>query len=407
MKKTRRTFRTIGLLIALTGISLCLAGNSMAAPNTAANHIIRNTVTVSFDDAGGNAQTPVSDFIEVTVSLVESAPILSDPTDGTTDSATPYDYTYTLTSTANGPATYQLAVDLTTASAFISGSTTEFLQGGVAIVGPNQLPLGASTVASAVTLGGAVGNTTDITVPSDDLNTDSAVNGIAIGDFVVIQDTLFKVTNINDTNGGAFNATSTITVEGTGTANVNAIVTNLIAEQQTFTLRVTPGTVTDTTDQTIDVDISVDKALATEALDSTQTTVQVAALSVTKEVAVDADNNGIEDGPYAATANAAPGNTLIYRITVTNNGSANATNVVITDPLVAFTLYTNLSAKSSSISDSKYLAGTGLTDLSDSPVDEYEFTAGDVATYEVGTIPPDQTNNILNHRLLFFSVTVQ
>lgn len=401
MKNARRIFRITGLMMTLTGIALCLAGNAFAA-NTAANHLIRNTVTVNFNDAGGNPQTPVTDFVEITVSRVDSAPILSAPTDGITDSATPYEYTYTLTATANGPDTYQLAVDLVTESADISGSTASFLQGGVAIPGPNQLTLGASTVGTAVTLDGTLGNTTDITVPSDASNADSAVNGIAIGDYVVIQNTLFKVANINDTNGGVFNATSTITVEGTGTANVNAIATDLIAEQQPFTLRVTPGTVTDTTDQTIDVDISVDKALATEALDSTQTTVQVAALSVTKEVAVDADNNGAEDGVYAASVNAAPGSGLIYRITVTNNGSADATSVVITDPLVLFTTYVGGSARASSTLNDTIGSGAVLTDL-DAADDGYDFdvTTPSEATYSVGTIPSTES------RLLFFRVTVQ
>lgn len=386
MKTTLHTFRITGLFLVLAGMAL--AGNAFAA-NTAANHIIRNTVTVTYDDAGGNPQAPVTDSVDITVLLVPKAPALSSPTDGTTDSATPYDYTYTLTATANGPDRYDLTAAAPVESAGISGSTTSFWQGASSIT---YVDLGASTVAIAGTVDGTLGNSTVITVPSDNNNADSMVNGIEVGDTVIIGGLPFTVTAINDTNGGVPNTTSTITVEGTGTANAAIIVTDLIAEQQTFTLRVTPGTVTSTSDETVDVTISVDGGPPTDA---TRTTVQVAALRVTKEVSTDGTN-------FAASANAAPGATLTYRITVENNGSADATSVVITDPLAPFTVYTGGSAKASSTNLDTYGSATNsdLTDASDSPTDEYDFTAG-LATYDVGTIPAGQ------FRLFFFQVTVQ
>lgn len=394
MRTTLHTSRIMGLLLALTGMALAMAGNAFAA-NTAANHIIRNTVTVNYNDAGGNPQAAITDSVDITVLLVAKAPTLSAPADGITDSATPEDYIYTLTATANGPDTYDLAVGTITESAGITNgtSTATFLQGGVAIPS-NQLTLGASTVAVAGSIADS-GNTA-ITVPNDNAD-DGMVNGIAAGDFVVINNQLFEVFSVDDSNWGTPNGMSTITVIGNGTTTAIA-VTDQIGEQQTFTLRVTPGSVTSTSDETIDVTISVDGGPPTgPPNDTTRTTVQVAALTVSKEVST---NGG---STFANSANAAPGATLTYRITVHNSGTANATSVIITDPLVPFTVYTDGSAKASSTNDDTYAAApTSLTDLNAAD-DGYDFnvTTGNEATYNVGTIPAGE------YRLLFFQVTVQ
>lgn len=408
MKQARRIFRTTGLLIALAGITLCLAGTAFAV-TTAANHIIQNEVTVSFSDAGGTAQTPVTDTVDITVSLVASAPTLSTPTNLTTDSATPAYYTYELTATANGPDAYDLAGSVTTETAGITGGTSsiDFLYDPVGAgiptdyvaVPSDQLSLGATTVADATGTIAAAGNTI-ITVPNDNTN-DGQVNGIEGGDFVWINNQLFEVDSVDDSNNSTPNGTSTITVIGNGTATAITI-TDLIAERQEFILEVTPGTVTDTTTQYITVDITVDGGPPT---DQTVTEVTVAALTVDKKVAVDPTNLDDDSGGYADTANAAPGDTLIYRITITNSGSADATSVVITDPAVPFTVYTNGKARASSTLNDTYGSATTspLTDPDDAPgTDKYNHNVGTgLVTYDVGTIPAGES------RLLFFQVTVQ
>jgi len=130
---------------AIVGAGLLVAGGQAMA-TTAADATIRNTVTVSYADAGGNAQTPLLSSVDVTVNLVRANPILNAPADQSTDSATNAVYSYTITTAANGVATYNLTTPLAQ-SAGISGSTASAL--------PASVTLGATTVASAVSIAAA------------------------------------------------------------------------------------------------------------------------------------------------------------------------------------------------------------------------------------------------------------
>lgn len=73
------------------------------------------------------------------------------------------------------------------------------------------------------------------------------------------------------------------------------------------------------------------------------TTVVAGQLQLVKEQALDANNDGVADGGEGAfsTANiqAAPGQGIRYRITVTNIGTQPVSNIVITDSVPGFTTY--------------------------------------------------------------------
>lgn len=84
----------------------------------------------------------------------------------------------------------------------------------------------------------------------------------------------------------------------------------------------TPDTTTD--DTTVNVDGTGAAAAATTS-DEVTTTAGAPALSMTKNV------RNLASGSFATTANADPGDTLEYRIQVTNGGSVTATAVVLTD----------------------------------------------------------------------------
>lgn len=383
--KTRNSAKlTKSFLLCLTVLIVAAWLPTSAFASTAATATIRNTVSVDYDDAAGNALPTITATADVTVNLVEATPSLSAPTDITTDPSTAAVYTYTIISNANGLDTYNLAVDSIVESAGINTS-------GAALSVPS-IALGGSTVAVDVNIPAATA--TDVIVPSDSVGGDAAINGIAIGDTIVIGGNVFTVNSITD-NGGV--GTSTINVTGATATSVTA--GDPIGEQDTFDLTVTPGTVTVNADQTITVDISAEDVGGLgggAAIDQTITTVSVPNLSVTKEVSTDGG------ATFAASASADPLATLTYRITVTNGGASAADAVVISDPTPQFTAYLTNSAKSDVTPGTTYAAAaTTLTDGVDGDGYDYNSTTGNTSTLAVGTVPA--TSSIV----LYFQVTIQ
>ena len=323
----------------------------VAMATTGANHIIRNTVTVSYDDTFGTNQTPVTASVDVTVNLVEAQTVLNTPGDQSTDPATTVTYTYTATAAANGLDSYNLSTAMTE-SAGISGSTATIRNAGdTATIA--SVSLGGTSVAASGTI--AAAGTTAISVPADSAN-DGAVNGIAAGETFVVNGAVFTVASVDDVNGGTANATSTITVNGNGTATAIAIG-DQIGEQLTFLVKVDPGTVIATTNQTITVDLGAQDSGATLAAvpDQTVTTVTVASLTVVKyvanitnpvagvgsTVALDTGGGAGSITYYTSGVTGDPGDTLEYVIEVSNAaGASTASNVVLSDPVPAFTTYT-------------------------------------------------------------------
>jgi uncharacterized repeat protein (TIGR01451 family) len=67
-------------------------------------------------------------------------------------------------------------------------------------------------------------------------------------------------------------------------------------------------------------------------------------VTLVKEQALDANLDGVADGPYSTaqiTTGALPGTAIRYRITVQNVGSAQAVGVRVFDTTPAFTTYTS------------------------------------------------------------------
>jgi uncharacterized repeat protein (TIGR01451 family) len=357
-----------------------------ADANTAANALIRNTATVNYKDAGGTAQTPVTAQADVTVTLVAAAPTLTPPPpDQNTSPGTPVTYNYIITATANGPDTYKLTRTIAESAGITPGTST------VTISVPSVL-LGASTFAAPASI--AAAGSTPITVPSDGV-AGGGVNGIVAGDIVVINGATYTVASVVDLAA----LPSTINVTGNGTASALLPYGTLIAEQQNITVQVTPGTVTATTNQTVTVDL-----IATSVVDGTKistdqtiTTVLVANLSVVKEVSKDGSS-------WSVATTAAPGTLLYYRITVTNNGGANATSVVITDPLTTYTAYAIGSGKRATGAASSYAAApTALTDGIDGDGYDWTITTVGTVTYTVGTL----ATGAANAAQLFFQANVR
>lgn len=351
-----------------------LAGASQAWATTAADTTLRNTVTVNYADAALNAQTPLTSTVDVLVNLVRANPILSAPADQSTDPATSAVYSYTITSAANGIATYNLTSPLVQ-SAGIAGS--------LATTSVASVTLGASTLASNTTI--AASGTTVINVPRDN-TADASINGLTVGDTVVIGGGVFSIAAIGaDT---ASPGTTTITVNGNGVA-LTVPAGTLIAERQTFTLTVKPGTVSNSSvDQTITVtSTATDAAVGTyTSNDVTVTTVLSVGLTVQKLVrntnyaaGVGGNTAGVggtvygTNTYYSGGVTGNPGEVLEYMIVVTKSATtSSATRVKISDPIPPFTSYV---ASSMSLDN-----GAGAVALNDSGSD------GDAGETDTNTV---------------------
>lgn len=334
-KKSLSLFSGLALTAMFGAGLLSLALPKQAAANTAAFNIIHNTATVSYQDAGGHTQTPITATADVTVSLVQAAATLTAPDNQDINGGLPVTYNYTITATANGLDNYVLTSP-TTESAGISGS------GVVVNGGTGTVALGATTFVSID------GGRTVITVPNDNAS-DGIVNGLVADDLVVIGGVQYQIASVSDT-GPAPGATSTITLTGALPAGDPAVGA-VIGERKAFTVVVTPGTVSNATiDQTIAVVLTA-TAGAAVSTDSTTTTVKAVALDVKKYVrnvttgTAGTTVHAINGANYYETGvTGAPGEILEYVIAITKPASSSeAKNIIISDPIPAFTHYVTTS----------------------------------------------------------------
>lgn len=326
----------------LMGGTALLAGAALIpslAFATAANTTITNTVTVNYTDAASNAQTPVEASVDISVNLVASAPLLTSPADvDPTTEDTGVNLVYTITSTANGPDTYD----------FTSADTRTNMDADATFTTPSVL-LGATTVAAGITAADTV-----ITVPFDGTD-DSNVNGLVAGDTIVIDPTgvaeVATILSVDETTGAASN-TVTITLTA-GTTNGFTYGT-LIGEQATQTVTVTTDTITAGTSGTHSVLTTAtsvaDGAVFTTQGTATVITVRRPVLDVTKYVrnvttvafnplVADITVDGVDY--YASGVSGNPTDTMQYLIVIDNSaaGAGTANNIVVSDPIPQFTTF--------------------------------------------------------------------
>jgi hypothetical protein len=262
-------------MLAVGALALLLPLSAMAS--TAANTVISNTATVSYQDTGGVAQTPVtSAAATVTVSLVASAPLLSSPAGSTVAQNQTVVLTYTITSTANGPDSYTLTDPITPSN--LSAQTG-------AISGTNPIPLGGTTLAL-----NAVAGATSITVPWDSV-AGGAVNGINTGATIVIGGNVYTVASVDKSASSLSNNVAIINLSSPITgATVNA--GSVVGQQATFTVTLNSGTLqgaaTSGTQTVTTTATSVAKnTVSTTQATPTVITVQKPSLTVTKLVSTD------------------------------------------------------------------------------------------------------------------------
>jgi hypothetical protein len=324
MRSTAFKTYVVGFVL-LAMLAFCLPQTAHA--NMAANTQIINSARVDYND-GAAAQHHES-TVTVTVALVPAAPTIavgSNQTGAYTGANTQLANTFTITSNANGPDTY----DLSTANTGVTNAGS--------VGAPHVDTPGASTILGAtVTLAGS--SDTDIYVAPDGTS-NSSVNGIVADDWVVIGSDLSQVDSVTDNASGTSHIIlKTALAGGAPAAGV------LVAEQQTVTVHVLSGTIT-----TPGTSIVASNHL-TAASNTTP------AETATSADMTDTYTNGLitftkyvrnVTGPivggggtvtyatndyYRTGVTAKPGEVLEYLLVITNSGSGQVSAAYITDGL--------------------------------------------------------------------------
>jgi len=331
------TLAIIGFVVS----TVFLQGTAFAT--TAANAVITNTATVNYEDSTGTAQTAIQASVNVTVNLVTAHPTLSSPANNSVFTGNALDFSYTITSNANGPDAYSLTVSDNLPQTGITSYTHVYRDAGDT-TDITSVDLGASSVAAA-----ALAGATAITVPNDGSGAggNTPVNGIEANDIVVINGATYTVASTID------NANGTSTINLTTGLSGAVSVGDLIAEQKTFISRVTPVATED--GSTFDLTTTADDGVTAGAAPTHTVTVTVNVapdLTVTKFVrnisngtngggtciTVDTGLGGGNVQYCDGTATGEPGDILEYVIEIANSATGGqAQNVVISDPVPAFT----------------------------------------------------------------------
>ncbi len=326
--------------IVLTLFALAVLLPGVATAITPANTTLTNTAQLNYT----GLTSPIEASVSVTVALTPSAPTLSTPPDQTTAENQTVDYTYTITSNANGGDVYELlnggnpSVLTPNADMQSTSPAPTFFQGIVPIT---SVTLGATAADTFV----ASGNAT-ISVPSDG-TADASVNGLEAGDTVVIGGTEYTIAAGGISDDGT-NASITLTSNLTADVNVG----DLISERQTFTARIPDvGTVVAAPVGTpqVDMDVfAVSQADNTEfATDETITTVvEVVFNKYVRNVTTPNGPGGgavsIHGSNFYSTGGAVTAKStevLEYALVVTAPAGSALAGVVLSDVIPAFTTY--------------------------------------------------------------------
>jgi hypothetical protein len=289
---------------------------------------------------------------------------------------TPLDFTFQVTANGNGPDTYTIA-------GAVGGSTNT---AAPSVTTPASVTLGASITVSGST-------TTVLQVPSDGVaDATPEVNGIAVGDTVVIAGEARQVTAVSDPASG----TATITLDAALSAAPG--VGEPVLERQDITVTVNSGTINVVgTNITVTANVTVTNTAGpdTASVTATFTSGVTAFVKYVRNVTWAGGNAGgsgttafTTDGTsydyYTSGVIGRPGDTLEYVLEASNASAADVTTCTISDVLptdfVAFA--PNIWGGSA---DVLYVDETGtenqLTQESDGDV---ATLAGDTLTVNVG-----------------------
>jgi len=364
----RITRGTSLVLVALAALWASPPGEAQAAlAGSAGNTIVRNTITVNYSDAKGNAQSAVSASVDITVTTVAATPtVLSfTPSPGNTDgTGATQAYTVRVRTNSNGPGSVSFAT--------ADGSFTNLAAGAVpsvpgnvflgsTVIDPSETKKGtAQTVAAAAAITFAVPN--DGGVPtanaaSGGTTGDGVLNGLVATDIVYLTDGTayfgpFTVSAVSDPAVG----TSATAVPGsvTLTNNTGAAIGPFtpqygwqIVEAKDVTVTVTQGVIPFATAQNASswvTTVSATMGAAAAGTGTVTTNAHAGKIAIAKYVrnvtsAVTGSGaftppvtlNGAANTFYTSGVSGKPGDVLEYLAVLTDTGTGNSTAVYATD----------------------------------------------------------------------------
>jgi len=388
-ENTMKGFKALFVVAALSLTALAVSAGSALA-NTAANTQITNQAKLTY--TGGSAQAQVT----VNVLLVPSNPnvIISSGTATYSGPNTPLiPDTVTITSTANGPASYTITASIP------NGGTTN-------VLASNPASLTATTQTQTVTIGATVStgtsSTTYVTVPqpASVSGSGSVVNGIGIGSNIVFtvngHTYTEQVTSTTDKGDGTFQIGWLTAIPAADIPTVGV----LVAEQKAVIVNVQPGTVqTAGTPITVNVSAQVTGGISavpvTTAAPNNWTTPNPSVTftkyvrNITNPVAGGGLSpltvNTVTSNYYTSGVTAKPGDLLEYVVVATNNGVSDLTGSAISDLIP--TAYVTLTTGGYSSRDVFYIDPTGATS---------SFTAAAVGANQASYVAANNPNLIVN-----------
>lgn len=365
-----------GRLAQLGVLVFALFGFAQGASASSATHIIQNTVNIAYSDAGGNSLGD-SDTVDVTVRLVSGAPTVTvDPAGpiGPVAHSVALNFTYTVTSNANGLDNYTLTTNLNGAT---TASETSVTPTPLALGGANfSSTSGGALAATDETDGTAAGFEIVVAADNSGAGAGGEVHGFVQGDTIVFTPSggteyVCQVNHtVEPTFGNEINASATIYVDNCTTLGTGSLTAgDLVSERATIAVVIDSGTTNETV--LLDADVTPDGEPVAGGGQTpgsaAQVTIEVegADLRVYKFVrnvttsannvvasglctnntdfqclTLDGINGGADVTYYKTGVEADPGDQLEYAILL-YNATSETDSIVVTDPIVAFTTYDN------------------------------------------------------------------
>lgn len=355
------------VLAALAAFAAAPQEAHAALPGSAGNTIVRNTISVNYADAKGNAQSAVSYTVDITVTTVAATPtvLAFTPAAGNTDgTGATQAYTVRVRSNSNGPGAISFATadgSFTNIAAGTAPSVPGNIFLGATVIDPSETKKGsAQTVAAGGTITFAVPN--DGGVPTASATTggatgDGVLNGLVANDIVYVSDASsvfygpFTVSAVSDpavgTGSGAAPGSLTLTNSSGASITFTPVYGSQIVEAKDVTVTVTQGQVPILTAQNAATWVTTVTATMTGATGGTgavTTNAHAGKISIVKYVrnltapvtgsgafTPPVTLNGTTNTFYTSGVSAKPGDVLEYLAVFTDAGTGNSTAVYATD----------------------------------------------------------------------------
>lgn len=325
--------------------------------------VITNVATVNYTDANGNAYAPVTASVSVTIGFVSGIDVVQPSPLSSTTGSTGNLAVFTITNTGNGTDQFSLSAPVSTGIVItgyvLNGVTYSTLDAlNAALASTNVLTGGSLTVTVIYSIPLDLGGTTQslaITANSVRATSTTDSGGITItvplSEAVTVTPDGATVSQVPTYNSGTYTFPYTVTNTGNApttynlnlTASDGSVIPSYSLSQTTVTLAVGQSATITATYTVGNVAAGSSSTLTLNATSSVQSasdngslTVSLIkpSLSMTKQ-AFRADGTTLIGG----TDKVLPGETVVYRVSVTNNGTSVAGNVVITDALPSGVTY--------------------------------------------------------------------